>query len=504
MTIVKRLWDRDFPKGMKEWLGWLNVAEWMKAALPPLELFVKDIKSEIDDVVLLGMGGSSLAPEVFGLTFGSAPGFPKLHILDTTDPAAILHVEQQLDLRRTLFVVSSKSGGTVETDSLFKYFYEKIPDGRHFIAITDPQTSLDKLGQEKKFRQIFLNPADIGGRYSALSYFGAVPAALIGVDLIQLLNHAISMMKQCQAPVEQNPGAQLGLWMAEYGLKGKDKVTLMAEKSLSSFGSWVEQLLAESTGKEGKGLIPIDGETPGDPDVYGADRLFVYLSVRGENQRYAEKVVQLEKAGFPVTKIVLENKMALGGEFFKWEFATAVAGEVLKINAFDQPNVQESKDNTKALLQIFVKDGKLPPPPAADANLETILNAKPGDYVALMAYIERSAAHDEMLQRIRIALRDRLKVATTLGYGPRFLHSTGQLHKGGPNSGIFIQFTAKDEKDISIPGAPYTFSTLKQAQALGDLQSLIRHGRRVIHINLGTSISENLDRFLAVERSAKP
>lgn len=528
-TIVKRIWERDsalwksdpaHQEIIRERLGWLTVAEAMLNEVPRLKTFADKVKNEgFKDIVLMGMGGSSLAPEVFARTFaaerGPAASFPRLHILDSTDPAALFSLEENLSLPETLFIVSSKSGGTIETDSFFQYFYAKIPEGKNFIAITDPGTSLEKLGKEKKFREIFLNPSDIGGRYSALSFFGLVPAALIGIDIKKLLESAIGMMKHCKAPDEENPGASLGAFLGNLYLKGKDKVTFISEPSIESFGSWAEQLLAESTGKEGKGLVPVDEEPIGSAEVYRSDRVFVYLRLNEETE-LKESVGHLHQSGFPLFEMVLNDRHDLGAAFFQWEFATAVAGSILKIDPFDQPNVQESKDNTKAILEQFKRDRKLPEekllfekdglrifgpqPPGRGESLETYLNRfltpKDGDYLAFLAYLERTAMHEEKLEILRAFLRNHLKIATTVGFGPRFLHSTGQLHKGGSNNGMFVQITVRDAIEISIPGQPYGFSILKQAQALGDYQSLIRHGRRVIRIDIGESTELGLNKMI--------
>ncbi len=510
-------------------LGWLTVSDVMRPAIPRLYALRDDLRNAgVTHVVLFGMGGSSLAPEVLRETFGVAPGLPKLLVLDSTDPATILSVEQTIDLPHTVFIVASKSGGTIETLSQYKHFYEKVSalgvanPGAQFIAITDPGTKLDTLATERGFRDIFRNPDDIGGRYSALSFFGLVPAAIIGVDVERLLQRADAMRAVCQpeTAARQNPGVWLGAIMGTLAKDGHDKVTIVVSPPIATFGYWVEQLIAESTGKEGRGILPVEGEPLGAPNVYGADRLFVYLRTNeGFDPAQDAAISALESAGQPVVRLTLGDTYDLGGEFFRWEFATAVAGALIGINAFDQPNVQESKDNTDRILQQYAATHELAQPPAIiqterngvaivaegeeaerlagsvslQAALETYArHATAGDYIAILAYIERTPKTNATLQAIRVRLRDGRHVATTLGYGPRFQHSTGQLHKGGANNGVFIQIVADDQVDVSIPDAPYTFSVLKQAQALGDLQSLRAHGRRVIRINLGADIAAGL------------
>jgi transaldolase/glucose-6-phosphate isomerase len=510
----KRFWEKDAAlwknaKEPKNWMGWLNINEIMKGQIERIQDFAQTIRAEkYQDLVLLGMGGSSLFPDVLRSTFGRIEGYPQLHVLDTTDPASISSVEKKINLDKTLFIVSSKSGGTLEVSSLFQYFWGKISRGENFIAITDPATSLEDLALKKKFRQVFLNPPDIGGRYSALSYFGIVPAGLIGLDLKKLLDAADQMVQSCVSylPLSDNPAAVLGTTFGELWKIGKDKITLIIPKPLHSFGGWLEQLLAESTGKSGKGLIPIDGEPVGSPDVYGLDRIFVYLHLRRQHdEALSRKVQAIESAGHPVIHITLENPYDLAEEVFRWEFATAVAGAVMEIDPFDQPNVQESKDNTKEVLEQFKKTGNLREDQGSSGEKEIKQfcdQIKSGDYLAFMAYFERTPGHDEKLEAIRIFFRNRFKSATTLGYGPRFLHSTGQLHKGGANNGVFIQFTAEDEKDLPIPGAFYGFSTLKKAQAIGDYHSLLKHKRRVLHFPLGKDIAKGLERFLNLVEEA--
>jgi len=510
-------------------LGWLTVSDVMRPAIPRLNALRDDLRAAgVTHVVLLGMGGSSLAPEVLRETFGVAPGQPQLLVLDSTDPATIIGVEQTIDLPHTVFIVASKSGGTIETLSQYKHFYEKVSalgvanPGAQFIAITDPGTKLDALASKMGFRDTFRNPDDIGGRYSALSFFGLVPAAIIGVDVERLLQRADAMRAACQSdiPARDNPGVWLGAIMGTLAKDGHDKVTIVVSPPIATYGYWAEQLIAESTGKEGRGILPVEGEALGAPGVYGADRLFVYLRTdAGFDPAQDAAISALEAAGQPVVRLTLADTYDVGAEFFRWEFATAVAGALIGINAFDQPNVQESKDNTDRILQQYAKTHELAQPPAiiqterngvavvaegeeaerlaGAVSLQAALEAyarqaMEGDYFAILAYIERTPKTNAALQAIRLRLRDERHVATTLGYGPRFQHSTGQLHKGGANNGVFIQIVADDQADVSIPDAPYTFSVLKQAQALGDLQSLRAHGRRAIRINLGADIAAGL------------
>ncbi|MGH2514491.1 MAG: hypothetical protein ACRDHP_02440, partial [Ktedonobacterales bacterium] len=451
---------------------------------------------------------------------------PDLLMLDSTDPAAILDVERRIDLHATLFLVASKSGATIETLSHFAYFWEKVQAaegdgaGAQFLAITDAGTPLDQIARQHKFRAIFRNPTDIGGRYSALSHFGLVPAAILGVDLEKLLDRAETMWHACHgsSPARENPGLWLGAVLGAGATHGRDKVTLVMSPPIAAFGTWVEQLLAESTGKDGKGIVPVEGEPLGAPQSYGDDRLFVYLRTdQGFDAGQDERIAALQSAGQPVVTLALADAYDLGQEFFRWEFATAIAGALMGINPFDQPNVQEAKDRTRALLERYASAHKLPVPqpflrtehvalvagediaaPLADAvslqaAFESYLRrAVPGDYIALLAYAARTEETRQALQHIRLRLRDLLHVATTLGYGPRFQHSTGQLHKGGPNTGIFLQIVARDPRDVAIPGEPYTFGVLEQAQALGDLQALQAYERHVLRIDLEADLSVGL------------
>jgi transaldolase/glucose-6-phosphate isomerase len=497
------LWSPDPAKRneIRDRLGWLNVAEKMLEHAPEFRELETHGKS-YSDVVLLGMGGSSLCPDVMRNTFGSVKGHPRLHVLDTTDPATILGVRAKINIAKSLFLVASKSGETTETLSHFAYFWNEVTNahkksgknakaGRQFAAITDPGTSLEKLATEHDFRWIFPGSPDIGGRYSALSYFGLVPAALIGVNVGELLERAVEMAHSCadSVPADQNPGVWLGAVLGQLAVGGRNKLTLIASPKVATFGYWVEQLIAESTGKQGKGIVPVEGEPVGKPAVYLDDRLFVYVRMDAEP---ANRAVQaLEKAGQPVVTLTLRDKLDLGGEFLRWEIATAIAGSILGIDPFDQPNVQESKDNTKKVLAEFKAKGKLPaatstPASKSRAGLKSLLaKAKPGSYFAIMAYATRTPAADSAIAAIRTAVRDRKNVATTAGYGPRFLHSTGQLHKGGPKTGLFLQVVQDDARDVPIPGQPFTFSVLKQSQSLGDLKSLTSRRLPVLRVTLG-------------------
>jgi len=493
------LWSSDPGKReeIRDRLGWLNVAEKMLEHASEFRQLALDGRV-YSDVVLLGMGGSSLGPDVLRNTFGSVKGHPKMHVLDTTDPATILATRRKIQLGKTLFVVASKSGETTETLSHFAYFWDQVQKsgkggkpGHQFAAITDPGTSLEKLAKEHGFRWIFPNPPDIGGRYSVLSYFGLVPGALMGANVAELLERATEMASSCadSVPAESNPGVWLGAVMGRLALQGRNKLTLICSPKVATFGYWVEQLLAESTGKQGKGIVPVEGEPLGRPPVYGADRLFVYIRMDADAPNRA--VTALEKAGQPVVTLTLRDTLDLGGEFLRWEIATAIAGAILGIDPFDQPNVQESKDNTKRVLAKFKSAGKLPsaestPAARARTGVEALIaRAKPAAYFAIMAYTARTATSEAAISAIRTAVRDSTHIATTAGYGPRFLHSTGQLHKGGPKTGLFLQIVQQDVQDVPIPGQPFSFSILKQAQSLGDLQSLSSRRLPVVRVTLG-------------------
>jgi glucose-6-phosphate isomerase len=482
------------------------------------------------------MGGSSLAPEVINRVLGTAQGYPRFYMLDSTDPGTIEAIDRRIDPANSLFIVASKSGGTTEVMSFYHYYRAKVDAikgskaGENFIAITDPGTSLEKLASDAGFRRTFLNMPDIGGRYSALSYFGMVPAALMGADIDAFLASAQALVEQCKpcVSVRHNPGAWLGTIMGKAFQSGSDKVTIFTSPDLDSFGLWAEQLIAESTGKEGKGLIPVAAEPAGRPSAYGRDRLFVYLCVAGATDAAQEHTIQkLEAAGNPVVRLNMVDKTDLGAEFYRWEMAVAVAGHFLGVNVFDQPNVQESKDNTKRLLEVYQQKGKLPEPPPllqsdgialygdeeqlARAGSEGTFNSalkayfttiRPGDYVAMLAYMPTTGEHEELFQDARVAIRDTLKVATTFGYGPRYLHSTGQLHKGGPNTGVFVEVTCEPPRDLPIHGQDYTFGTLIRAQSLGDLESLYKHGRRAIRLHIRGDHAEGVEHIREAIREA--
>jgi glucose-6-phosphate isomerase/transaldolase/glucose-6-phosphate isomerase len=501
---IERLWTRDHtlwksdPTEIENRLGWLTVLDHMHDGLADLRSFTQAAReASTTDVVLLGMGGSSLGPEVLRCTFGSSKGFPRLWVLDSTVPGWVRHVTTTIHPARTLFLVASKSGGTIEVMSLFAHFWEIVRQtkgnrgGAQFVAITDPGTGLEQLARERGFWRTFINPPDIGGRYSVLSYFGLIPAALLGLDIDKLLTRALAMREACRktSPVKDNPGAALGAMMGTMVQAGRDKLTLITSPSMSSFGLWVEQLLAESTGKEGTGLVPIAGEPLAAPKFYGTDRVFVHLRLKGDrNTSLDRSVTALQRAGHPVLRLDLADRYDLGGEFFRWEFATAIAGHILGIHPFDQPNVQESKDNTGRVLKEVEIKGNLPPLPAStpkQALTQLLEQAAPNRYLSILAYTTPSPQMEAALRALRKAIMVRHHLATTAGYGPRYLHSTGQLHKGGPNSGLFLELIDTMKPDLPVPGKFYTFGTLAQAQAIGDLQSLQSHHRPASHITLG-------------------
>jgi transaldolase / glucose-6-phosphate isomerase len=458
--------DDSIAKMIENSLGWLNVAEEMLGVVDDLREFADDVRQKFRHVMVCGMGGSSLCPEMLARTFGQQAGFPELLVLDSTDPDVIASFVERIDVKKCLFVIASKSGTTTEPNVFFKFWYDRVKSGENFVAITDPGTPLVQTATEHGFRRIFLNQPDIGGRYSALSYFGMVPAALMGLEIRKLL--------EFQPNYER--ALTLGVAIGECANAGRDKLTFVIDPQLETLGLWIEQLIAESTGKQGKGIVPVVGETLGDPSVYGDDRVFVAIS-------FADASLNLDafaNVGHPVIQRRLTNLYDLGAEFFAWEFATACAGWRLGINPFDQPNVQEAKDATKELAG------------AVQSQLATI---KPGDYIAFLNYLEETPEIDRTLRKIRLYLRDTTHCATTIGFGPRFLHSTGQLHKGGPNSGVFFQLGPKDEVDFPVPGEAYSFSVLKEAQALGDFRALKARGRRVVRIDLGEALLADLKRL---------
>ena len=528
--LPERLWKQDptlwkpadsaHQAEIKIRMGWLDVVDLMLTKVDELQAFAAEIrKAGFTRAVLCGMGGSSLAPEVLRRTFGVAKGACDVAVLDSTDPAAVATLERWSDPAKTLYIVSSKSGGTTEPNVFFQYFYKRVgaklgdAAGQNFIAITDPGTAMEKRAREHGFRRIFLNRAEIGGRYSALSHFGLVPAALMGIDVGKLLKRAKRMMIACGPTVAaaQNPGLYLGAVLGTLAKAGRDKLTFVVDRKLDSFGYWTEQLIAESTGKEGTGIVPVEGEPIGRPASYGKDRIFVYVRLDGGLER---AVQGLTRAGQPVVAIRLQDAYDLGGELMRWEIATAAAGWVLGIDPFDQPNVQESKDNTVRLLAAYNEKGALPDPggvlPASAADFAVRLRAhlklaRKGDYVAVTAYVERTPAREKLLREIRTVIRDRFQVATTVGYGPRFLHSTGQLHKGGAANGVFVQLSAAPVADLPIPGERFTFGVLEAAQALGDYESLAKRGRRTMRVALGTDADAGLRALMAaVDDAGKP
>jgi transaldolase/glucose-6-phosphate isomerase len=522
---VRRLWARDATlwTGTDEagWLGWLGITDDQLASIDHLHKIQAEAKSGgYTHALLLGMGGSSLCPEVFKITFGRIAGYPELHVLDSSDPAQVKATEAKVDLAKTLFIVSSKSGSTLEPNIFKQYFFERVKQvvgadqaGSRFIAITDPGSKMQQVAEADRFRHIFFGLASIGGRFSALSDFGLVPAAIMGLDVGRFLGQADQMAKACASsvPVEENPGAVLGIIMGVLGTHGRDKVTLITSPGIHDLGAWLEQLIAESTGKEGKGLIPVDREPLGAPDLYGRDRLFVYIRLASAPDAGQEaRVTALEAAGQPVVRITIDDPYDLGGEFFRWEFATAVAGSVLGINPFNQPDVEASKIATRKLTTEYEKTGALPPEQPlrlGDRNFAAELKAhlgkiKEGDYVALLAYVEMTDAHEAELQKMRTAIRDRYKVATCLGFGPRFLHSTGQAYKGGPNSGVIMQITCDAAADLPVPGQTYTFAVVKAAQARGDLEVLMERGRRALRVHLGSDVAQGLKTLRAAVEQA--
>jgi transaldolase/glucose-6-phosphate isomerase len=543
---VRRLWQRDASlwTGTDEanWLGWLRITEDEIAHGQQLRRVAEEAKKEgFTDILLLGMGGSSLCPEVLRMTFGKISGFPELHVLDSTDPAQVKAFEQKIDLAKTLFVVSSKSGTTLEPNIFKQYFFERVKQtvgaekpGSRFIAITDPGSKMQQVAEADHFRHIFYGLPSIGGRYSALSNFGTVPAALMGLDVAKFLDRTQEMIEACAScvPVEQNPGVVLGNILGTAATSGRDKVTIVTSPGISDLGAWLEQLLAESTGKQGKGIIPVDREQLGPASVYGNDRIFVYvrLETAPDSQQDAE-VAALEQAGRPVVRISVADIYDLGQEFFRWEIATAVAGSIIGINAFNQPDVEASKVVTRDLTAEYEKTGTLPPekailedggiklftdPKNADAlskaaggdkTLTGYLRAHlnrlgTGDYCAVLAYIQMNSGHTTLLEQMRHAVRDKKRVATCLGFGPRFLHSTGQAYKGGPNTGVFLQVTCDDAVDLPVPGQKYTFGVVKAAQARGDFQVLAQRGRRALRVHLGADVDSGLTKLLAAFRQA--
>jgi len=509
--VAERIWRRDYtlwgsePNEISDRLGWLTVADHMRAQLSEVDSFVAEIRAEgYTHAVLLGMGGSSLAPEVLRLTFGTAPGHLELRVLDSTHPDVVTAVGGELPLAQTLFIVSSKSGGTLETRSFYAYFRDKIDDGAHFIAITDPDTSLADLAAKEGFRRTFNADPEIGGRYSALSPFGMVPAALIGVDLGDVLGKAEAAEKEStSATPGTNPGLWLGIAIGELARRGRDKLTFVVSEPIDSFGLWVEQLVAESTGKKGTGIVPVADEPLGAPGGYSEDRVFAYLrNTSAPDRELDQRVDALAEAGHPLITVDFSEPSDLGAQFFLWELAVAVSGVVLQINAFDQPNVQEAKDLAAQTIETYLSKGRWPEekPDVVHGQIEVfgapgatsldealgalVGKVGPGRYFAVMAYVPPSAGADAALTAIRSSVREARKSATTVGYGPRFLHSTGQLHKGGPSEGVFLQIESAGE-GVEIPHSPYGFDVLMHAQALGDLEALRSRDLPVLRVHLG-------------------
>jgi transaldolase / glucose-6-phosphate isomerase len=519
--FVERIWKKDatlwksdeaHKKIIGNALGWLTVVEDMRKNVREIRDFAESVKREFSHIVVLGMGGSSLCSEVTRRVFGKRDGYPSLEILDSTVPEAVRNLESRIDVGRSLFMVASKSGTTTEPMVFHRYFYDRVKQlkgdraGENFIAVTDPDTQLVKDAQRDKFRKIFINPQDIGGRYSALSKFGLVPAAVSGVDIESLLDRAAHAAHIAQtSSTKKNPAAMLGAVIGSLAAAGRDKLTLITPAPLDTLGLWVEQLIAESTGKEGKGVVPVAGEPRLDAKSYGKDRIFVAVRLRKSDE--TARLRELTAAGHPVVDIVLEDPLDLGETFFVWEFATAVAGAILGIDAFDQPNVQESKDNTKRLLEEFKSTGKMTFAGTQvkvedTAAISALLGkVKPGDYVALTEYFGETPGRDQKIAQIREMIARELHVATTTGYGPRFLHSTGQLHKGGPDNGVFLQLTGGPDGDVPVPGEKYGFGALVRAQAIGDFESLVKRNRRLLSVNLGSDVDRGLGRLAETVKS---
>jgi transaldolase / glucose-6-phosphate isomerase len=532
---MQRLWQRDATlwTGSDEanWLGWLDIVDEQLAQHDQLQKIAKEVQQRgFQHVLLLGMGGSSLCPEVLRMTFGRLTHYPNLHVLDSTDPAQVKAFEHQIDIPRTLFIVSSKSGSTLEPNIFKQYFFERTKQavgvakvGSHFIAITDPGSKMQQVAESDRFLHVFFGRPSIGGRYSALSNFGMVPAAVIGLDTKRFLQRSAEMVQACGASVavEENPGAMLGIILGTAANAGRDKVTITTSPGISDLGAWLEQLLAESTGKVGKGIIPVDREHLGAPEVYGNDRVFVYVRLEsGADADPDAKIAAIEQAGHPVVRIAISDIYDLGAEFFRWEMATAVAGSIIGINAFNQPDVEASKVATRSLTAEYEKAGALPAekPFAEDAGVKLfadeknaaelaktvsdqslagylkahLARIKAGDYFAVLGYLQMNAEHEQSLQAVRHAVRDNKRVATCLGFGPRFLHSTGQAYKGGPNSGVFLQVTCDDSVALPVPGQKYTFGVVKAAQARGDFQVLAERSRRALRAHLGSNLKSGL------------
>src|SRR3984893_12122032 len=539
---VRRLWRRDASvwTGSDEdkWLGWLDITATQLAQLDVFKKIAADVKkAKFKHALLLGMGGSSLCPEVLRLTFGKIKGFPELHVLDSTDPAQIKAIESKLDLKRTICIVSSKSGSTLEPNIYKQYFFEQIKKkvgahevGKHFIAITDPGSKMQQVAAADKFRDIFYGVPSIGGRYSALSNFGMIPAAVMGLNVAKFLKSAQEMVKACDAgaAADVNPGVLLGAVIGTAANEGLDKITIISSPGIHDLGAWLEQLIAESTGKLGKGIIPVDREKLAKPEAYGNDRVFAYLRLDTKpDKRQDAAVAALEKDGLPVVRIRVKNIYNLGQEFFRWEMATAVAGAIIGINPFNQPDVEASKIETKKLTSEYEATGKLPPESpffeaegiklyadqkntAALRNSKTLVDAlkfhldriNANDYFGVLAYITMNQQNEDALQAVRHLVRDGKKAATVLGFGPRFLHSTGQAYKGGPTSGVFLQITCDDKIDLPVPGQKYTFSVVKAAQARGDFAVLSERGRRALRVHIGKNVKADLAKLTRATKKA--
>jgi transaldolase/glucose-6-phosphate isomerase len=542
---VKKLWARDASLWTggdeSKWLGWLDIVNEQQRSIRRLVNFSEEVKdAKFSHVLVLGMGGSSLCPEVMRKSFGKIDGFPELHVLDSTDPAQIKSLENKIDLANTLFIVSSKSGATLEPNIFKQYFFERARQavgedevGKRFVAITDPGSKLRQAAESDRFRKIFLGVPTIGGRYSALSDFGMAPAAATGVDVAKFLDRTSAMVSVCGAEVavRDNPAVVLGTVLGVAHNQHRDKITIKASPGIQDLGAWLEQLLAESTGKNGNGLIPVDRESLASPDAYGDDRVFVYLKLESDAEPATDTAIDaLEHAGQPVLRISLPDVYNLGQEFFRWEIATAVAGSIIGINPFDQPDVEASKLATKKLTEEYERSGSLPAETsifeaegiklfADESNTEALNSAignrslisylkahldrlQPGDYFALLAYIEMNDPHERKLQWVRHIVRDTKRVATCLGFGPRFLHSTGQAYKGGPNTGVFLQITCDDAADLPVPGQKYTFGIVKAAQARGDFEVLAERGRRALRVHLGADVNRGLAILVATIEQA--
>ena len=547
---MQHLWQRDARlwtgSDENQWLGWLDIVEEQIAQHDQLQKIAKEVQSRgFQHVLLLGMGGSSLCPEVLRMTFGRITHFPTLHVLDSTDPAQVKALEHQIDIPKTLFIVSSKSGSTLEPNIFKQYFFERtkqavgaVKVGSCFMAITDPGSKMQQVAEADRFLHVFFGRPSIGGRYSALSNFGMIPAAVMGLDTKKFLARAAEMVRACGVggTVDANPGALLGIILGTAANTGRDKVTIITSPGISDLGAWLEQLLAESTGKVGKGIIPVDRETLTTPELYGSDRVFVYVRLESGAEVDADadqdaKVAAIEKAGHPVVRITMADIYDLGAEFFRWEIATAVAGSIIGINAFNQPDVEASKIATRNLTSAYEKTGSLPgeKPVVEDGGIKLFadeINAaelskaangnkslaaylkahlarvNAGDYFAVLGYIQMNAENEASLQSLRHLVRDKKRVATCLGFGPRFLHSTGQAYKGGPNSGVFLQITCDDSVELPVPGQKYTFGIVKAAQARGDFQVLADRGRRALRVHLGSNLKAGLGTLQAALQKA--